>query len=341
MSMSANIFGRGSFIFKATNILGLGIPGLLDRKFNPKQKSQAPTPGEYATQTAKEGEPRPIVFGIARPIAGNIMDTTEAIVKTEYVKVKSQGGKGGKKKKEKQAVEKVYRTYAIRVCEGPITGFRRIWRNNKLVYDGRAGSDWGARNNHVFLSLARLYTGDWNQMPDPTLESLHGVGNVPAYRGTAYIVFVNEDLTDLGGAIPQYQFEVARSEGFVLSSRPYAVDYTERLIAMNVSDIKLSPATFSVESLTASNLTLVNGSLKEYGYVKEHVSESLNSSKLTLLNGSLRGNKLSIKHNAHITTNLIKINDGSLKKILISAPNQPSENIHCAVVSLNTGELKR
>lgn len=130
------------------------------------------------------------------------------------------GGKGGKKK-QYQDVEHVYRYYAIRVCEGPITGFRRIWRNNKLVYDARAGSEWGQNNNAAFLKIAKLYTGGWDQMPDPSIESFRGVGNVPAFRGTAYIVVNKEDLTELGGAIPQYTFEVVRKYGEVITSRPY------------------------------------------------------------------------------------------------------------------------
>lgn len=187
--------------------------------FHKTGRMEAQRLGEISEQTAKEGEARPIVWGIARPIKGNIIFMSKPIkemVKT-YV---GSGGKGGRKK-QYQDVEHVYRYYAIRVCEGPITGFRRIWRNNKLVYDARKGSQWGQENNAAFLKIAKLYTGGWDQMPDPSIESFKGVGNVPAFRGTAYIVVNKEDLTELGGAIPQYTFEVVRKYGEVITSRPY------------------------------------------------------------------------------------------------------------------------
>src|SRR5699024_5708428 len=41
------------------------------------------------------------------------------------------------------------------------------------------------------------------------IEAYLGIGNVNAYRGTAYIVFPNFDLTDYWDRIPQFRFEVA------------------------------------------------------------------------------------------------------------------------------------
>lgn len=223
MSLSATLFGTDSLIFKATNILGLGIPGLLHKTFGPGEP-EAQRLGEISRQTAKEGDPRVIVWGRVRPIGGNIIHCQEP--KKRMVKQSSSGGgKGGSKKKE-QKVEHVFRTYAIGVCEGPITGFSRIWRNNKLVYDGR-GTAWGKKNNRVFLKTFRLYLGGWGQMPDPTLQSIWGAKNVPAYRGTAYMVSVNEDLTDQGGMVPQWLFEVERAEGTYLTSKPYAMECIE------------------------------------------------------------------------------------------------------------------
>ncbi|MCW1937501.1 hypothetical protein OMD46_16355 [Pseudomonas sp. MDMC_285] len=220
MSLSATLFGTDSLIFKATNILGLGIPGLLHKTFGPGEP-EAQRLGEISRQTAKEGDPRVIVWGRVRPIGGNIIHCQEP--KKRMVKQSSSGGgKGGGKKKE-QKVEHVFRTYAIGVCEGPITGFSRIWRNNKLVYDAR-GNAWGEKNNPVFLKTFRLYLGGWGQMPDPTLQSIWGAGNVPAYRGTAYMVSIDEDLTEMGGSVPQWQFEVERAEGIYYTSKPYAME---------------------------------------------------------------------------------------------------------------------
>lgn len=220
----------------AVNFVG-GMFGLL---FNTKPpKIEAQRLGELSQQTAKEGEPRPIVYGIGRPIGGNIMYMSQPVKRMVKTYVGKSGGKGGgKKKKQYQDVEHVYRYYAIRVCEGPITGFRRIWRNGALVYDARKGSEWGAKNNHLFFQNYRLYTGSWDQMPDSMLQSRWGM-DIPAHRGTAYLVVNNEDLTDFGGAIPQWQFEVARSEGYHVTSRPYAVESMDAANASLSASIEL------------------------------------------------------------------------------------------------------
>lgn len=239
MSLSATLFGSDSAIFKVTNVLGLGVPGWLNRKFGNEQKPTVQRLGELASQTAKEGEARPIVWGRVRPISGNIMHCSKPRVVKREVKGQSSGGKGGKKKAPKQYEERVFRTYAIRICEGPITAIVRVWRNNKLVYDAR-GNAWGAKNNGVFLRLARFYLGSWDQMPDPTLESVWGAGEVPGYRGTCYMVVADEDLTSQGGAVPQYIFEVERAEGTYLTSQPYRIEQIEQMASMpSVSEIEL------------------------------------------------------------------------------------------------------
>lgn len=203
--------------------------GLLFSVLSPKGiKQPVQRIGELAQQTAKEGEPRPIIWGRVRPVAGNIMHSSAPRIVTREVKQQGGGGKGGKKKQPKQYEERVFRTYAIRICEGPITAIIRVWRNNKLVYDAR-GNEWGAKNNGVFLRIARFYLGGWDQMPDPALESKWGAGDVPAYRGTCYMVVPDEDLTDLGGALPQYVFEVERAEGVALTSLLYSVENIESL----------------------------------------------------------------------------------------------------------------
>ena len=161
--------------------------------------------GEIAKITAREGDPRVIVWGRVRPIGGNLVAVQDPrIVK----KKKKSGGKGGGG--TTTTTTTIFRTYAVGVCEGPITAFIRIWRNNKQVYDGRPGNAWGIANNPTFLAKAKLYLGKYNQLPDASLEAVFGVGNVPAMRGTAYIRLADEDLTDMGGAVPQWLFEVER-----------------------------------------------------------------------------------------------------------------------------------
>lgn len=176
-------------------MIGSTIGSLVD-----PQTIQGPKIGEIANQTAQEGGPRPIVFVRSPPMPGNVIDQSDVRI----VKKKS-GGKGG----PKTVTEQAFRTYAIGVCEGPISGFRRIWRNNVLVYDNSEDPQVDADANAAFLTKARFFLGTFDQDASPDLEAIHGAGTTPSYRGTAYMVMADEDLTDLRGAIPQWIFEVA------------------------------------------------------------------------------------------------------------------------------------
>jgi hypothetical protein len=332
MSLSATIFGRDSLIFKATNVLGLGLPGLLDKTFGAPEL-KGPRLGEISQQTAKESEPRVIVWGRVRPIGGNLIHCQTPIKKMVKESVDS-GGKGGGSKKT-QKVEHVFRTYALGVCEGPITAFSRIWRNSKLVYDAR-GNAWGRKNNGVFLKNYRLYLGLWTQMPSPYLEAIWGAGNVPAYRGTAYMVAINEDLTELSGAVPQWQFEVERAEGYALTSRPYAVEVVESLQSNGES--VTAPWQGFTEALGSGGSRVADGSLRSV-LTTYPLIDGLGSAGSTVTGGALREIlKTYAMTPEALTSGGSAIASGSLKQILISYNFSP-EAIGSGGLSLVSGTL--
>lgn len=344
MSLSASLFGENSLIFKATNILGLGIPGLLHRKFGP-QDPEAQRLGDISQQTAKEGDPRVIVWGRVRPIGGNVIHCQEP--KKRMVKQSSSGGgKGGSKKKE-QKVEHVFRTYAIGVCEGPITGFSRIWRNNKLVYDAR-GNAWGAKNNRVFLKTFRLYLGGWSQMPDPTLQSIWGAGNVPAYRGTAYMVSINEDLTELGGSVPQWQFEVERAEGIYYTSEPYRMGVVEGLQLSAAGDISGTIRTGQIansaptETLDMSVAEITGGELRDIlKQYNNYAPDGIDLSGAEISGGNLRNILKTYVNYAPEGLDMsgAAVTGGSLRNILIAYTNYAPEGLDISGASITGGSL--
>lgn len=101
-------------------------------------------------------------------------------------------------------------TFAMAVCRGPITNVRKIWANHKLIYDATGTGKLGIKKTFKF----RVYNGDEEQMPDPTIEAQVGEGNTPAYRGLAYIVFEDMPLEDFGNSIPQISVELfAQGDG--------------------------------------------------------------------------------------------------------------------------------
>jgi hypothetical protein len=59
---------------------------------------------------------------------------------------------------------------------------------------------------------------------------VEGAGNVSPFRGLAYIVVENDDLTDLSGAIPQYEFCVTASAPDVyVTSHPFPISSRDAL----------------------------------------------------------------------------------------------------------------
>lgn len=333
MSLSATLFGRDSLIFKATNILGLGIPGWLDKTLGAGD-TPGPALGELAQQTAKEGESRAIVWGRVRPLGGNITHCQAPI--RRWVKEKTSGGKGGSKKKT-QNVEHVFRTYAIGVCEGPVTGFSRIWRNNKLVYDAR-GNAWGYANNGVFLSQYRLYTGSWSQMPDPTLQSIWGA-NIPAYRGTAYIVAVNEDLTDLGGSVPQWLFEVERAEGIFYTSRPYAIESIEGVQAGQAT-VRVPPEV-PPDEVQAGQAEIIGGALRDPLVTYTVPAESVDAGQAQILAGALRAPLVSYANwpPEAVDAGPAQITAGTLRVALTTYTIQPPDAVDAGQAQIIGGTL--
>ena len=180
--------------------LGMAVGSLVGNAVDP-QRIQGPKIGETGAQTSAEGAPRAIVYGVAH-VTGNVL-ACGPLVKGD---VEVSGGKGG----PVQTNEIGIRTFAIRICEGPIAAVLRVWEDNKLVVDYRTGSAMVAESNQWMFGVG-FYYGTEDQMPDAFLNLLVAPYDHPAHRGTAYMVVVGRDLTDRRGSLPQYRFEVARS----------------------------------------------------------------------------------------------------------------------------------
>ena len=78
-----------------------------------------------------------------------------------------------------------------------------------MVYDISPTSTTQGQNAK-FIAKCTIYTGSETQLVSPVIEAVVGVGNTAPYRGLAYIVMENDDLTDTQGAIAQYEFVVQK-----------------------------------------------------------------------------------------------------------------------------------
>ena len=112
-------------------------------------------------------------------------------------------GKGAPKPKVNEYSYSV--SLAIALCEGEILRVGRIWAD---------GNEISTRD----LNL-RVYVGSEDQLPDPLIEAVEGIGKAPAYRGLAYIVIEDLELAPYGNRVPQFSFEVVRAaQGTLVSA---------------------------------------------------------------------------------------------------------------------------
>jgi len=160
----------------------------------PSQRIEGARMDNLRITSATEGAVIPRLYGRMR-IGGNIVWATDF---REETKTTTQGGGkgGGGGGKVKTTEYFYYASFAVALCEGPITGIGRIWADGKLL--DTAGITW------------RWYPGDESQAADPFITAKMGAGNTPAYRGTAYVVFEDLPLGNYGNRIPQMSFEVFR-----------------------------------------------------------------------------------------------------------------------------------
>ncbi len=143
--------------------------------------------------SATEGAVIPRLYGRMR-IGGNIIWATDF---REETKTTTQGGgKGGGGGKVKTTEYLYYASFAVALCEGPITGIGRVWADGKAM--DMTGVTW------------RWYPGNEVQTADPFIAAKMGAANTPAYRGTAHVVFEDLALATFGNRLPQLSFEVFR-----------------------------------------------------------------------------------------------------------------------------------
>lgn len=168
---------------------------------------KGPRLDDLSVQTSTYGRGIPIVYGSAR-LGGNVI-WSDDMKEHKHVETSSSSGKGGGGGSEAKTVTYSYTcTFAIGFCEGEIQGIRRIWADGKLITDYSEDRDM---KTLIMMDLQQgeLYRGTEDQEPDPTIESIEGVGNVPAYKGLAYIVFEDFNLDDYRKRIPNIEVEVA------------------------------------------------------------------------------------------------------------------------------------
>ena len=151
-------------------------------------KIEGPRVEGGSVTTSAYGKTIPRVWGMF-PVTGNVIDASPV---REIKKKSSSGGKG--------MPETTTTTYtyfgdiAVALCEGVVNAVLQIRANGQVIYDARPE----AKSVRTPWLKFELYSGTKTQQPSPVLEAIHGAGNVPAYRGTTYVVFEDFPFSQFG-----------------------------------------------------------------------------------------------------------------------------------------------
>lgn len=171
--------------------IGALVGRSVDRAIIGSPTREGPRLKELAVSTSSYGSPVPRIYGRMRT-AGTIIWSTDLV---EH-KDKQGGGKG----KPSYTTYSYSASFAIALSSRPLQGLGRIWADGNLLR--------GASGDMKTGGQFRFHTGHADQAPDPLLAAAEGLGQSPAYRDLAYVVFEDLQLGDFGNRIPALTFEV-------------------------------------------------------------------------------------------------------------------------------------
>ncbi|MFN6951044.1 MAG: glycoside hydrolase TIM-barrel-like domain-containing protein [Albidovulum sp.] len=187
----------GSILGLSGAVIGRAVGATLGRIIDQRLLGSGSQPVEtgridrFRLTAASEGAPIGQLWGRMR-VSGQVIWASRFL---ETATTSGGGGKGAPP--SPKVTEYAYSvSLAVALCEGEITRVGRIWADGIEI--GR---------DDVTM---RVYNGSEDQLPDPKMEAVEGVGAVPAYRGIAYVVFEDLDLAPYGNRVPQFSFEVLR-----------------------------------------------------------------------------------------------------------------------------------
>lgn len=181
------------------SVLGSAAGGFIDQNLGLGTHITGPRLENLSVQDSRYGAGIPIVYGTAR-VAGNVIWSTDLIQATHSNSV--SGGKGGGSSSASTTTYTYSLHCAVGIAAGLIGGITTIWADSQIIYQN---GQWTSG----VIDGASIYTGTSSQAPDPFMQSILGAGNVPAYRGLAYVVFENLQLANFGNRLPNLTFEVS------------------------------------------------------------------------------------------------------------------------------------
>lgn len=159
------------------------------------ETQQTPTLDDKQAQVSEYGEFIPRVYSEVE-LKGNIIwQKGNQLFATEINN--QEGGKTG--------TEGYTATFALMICEGPVSRIRRIHADSRLIFDGFDDSSAIAATDRINMNF---FFGTDDQPQSISIVKEKGIDSTPAYRNVVYIVFNDFEVTEhYHGRIPSFRVE--------------------------------------------------------------------------------------------------------------------------------------
>ncbi len=157
------------------------------------------------------------------------------------------------------------------------------------------------------LEKITFYLGTEDQLPDTLMESVEGAGNVPGYRGLAYLVFEDLPLADFANRIPNIEVEIAEmgehdikiplkegtyyfdifDNGYYIEATAAAWKYVKQPDTTKVADIPDGNTVYIIPDQKHFDMAILTSSsgARGYHYRRVPTMEDLTQAPLEFCNG--------------------------------------------------------
>lgn len=223
--------------------IGSAVGGYIDQTLLFPTRLEGPRLTDLKVTVSTYGTAIPLIYGPENRLTGNVIWSTGLVEHSS-----TSGGKGGPTVTSYSYTTSV----AILLGEGVMGPLKRVWANSKLIFDASVATstpipgfgglvNWTSvhQASIVFSSLT-YYPGATDQDIDPTMEASLGVGNVPAYNNSAYVVIKDLQLADFGNALPNLEFEIEGQLGTSVASWVRDISDRAGVSGLDISTIQVN-----------------------------------------------------------------------------------------------------
>jgi len=186
--------------------IGAMVGNALFPASGPDQHNEGPRYTDTKILSSAYGQAIPLVFG-TYSLAPNII-WSSAVREVATTTSQDVGGKGGGGQTVTNTTYAYYADVALLLHDGEIVGVRKLKFNGELKYNVADDADTDSVMASALNAAAvRVYRGTETQTADPLIAAAEG-NTAPAYRGYAYIVLEDLNVTPYGGKVPQIEAEI-------------------------------------------------------------------------------------------------------------------------------------